>query len=127
MAIPPAAISGSVGPGADQAEQGEEPVVLVMVGVGEGTAVPARLDPLHDESVRSCRSRLHSLLRIGDGHPHRRPDLLQPLHHRGVGAAEGERHHRDPLLHQQVHLLLVVVIVEPVVAQHHPESRRLVT
>ena len=89
--------------------------------------MPARLDPLDDERVRPRRGRLHSLLRIGDGHPHRRPNLLQPLHHRGGGAAEGERHHRHPLLHQQLHLLLVVVLVEPGVAQHHPKSRRLVT
>ena len=37
-----------VDPCADQAEQSKDPEVLVTVGVGEGTAVPARLDPLDD-------------------------------------------------------------------------------
>jgi hypothetical protein len=51
-----------VDPGTDKAEQSEEPVVLVTIGVDEGTAVPACLDPLDDERVSPRRGRLDSFL-----------------------------------------------------------------
>jgi hypothetical protein len=82
------------------------------VVIGEAAAMPASLRALHDQAVSARVLGLTRLVDSGHGHPHLTSRTLQPSHVLRCRAAEGQGHHCDRGVGQQVQLGRPVVVVE---------------
>ena len=106
----------------DLGHQRGEPERLVVV-VDVRAAVTAGLGALGDDGIGAAVDGDRRLSGIRDRHPHPDARGVQPLDAASVGTAERERHHRRTPLDDHVELGVVVVVVEPRLAEGDP--RRL--
>jgi len=102
---------------AQQAQEDEQPVLLVLPGVTEVRPMAARLGALRDERVGAGIVRERALGGACHGHPHGDVVVVQRRHRLGRRAAERERHDGYPLAHGELQLGAIGVVVEARPAQ----------